>query len=70
MSTEVRYIVIGRMATQEIKDEYVAWLKGGHVQAVIAEGATRCDVTSEAEADGGGVRCLCILFVSQPDKAG
>eukprot|EP01031_Cornospumella_fuschlensis_P022533 gene22533-27502_t len=43
-SNPVRYIVTATLRDVGILDEYVNWLKGGHVQLVVAGGARSAEV--------------------------
>ena len=50
MST--RYTVVATCRDAAVKEEYVAWLKGGHMQAVMQEGgasSAEIDVLESAE---------------------
>jgi len=39
MTHRIAYMVIATLPTQAVADEYVLWLKDGHVDAVVAGGA-------------------------------
>jgi hypothetical protein len=40
----IHYSVTATLPTPEIRDRYVLWLKGGHVQDVVAAGALEAQV--------------------------
>lgn len=42
--TKVRYTVTGTLASKDTLSEYVDWLKGGHIQALVAAGALSAEV--------------------------
>jgi len=44
-ASAVRYMVTANVGTDsKLRDEYLAWLKDGHVQAVVDGGATSAEV--------------------------
>ena len=47
--TAVDYSVVATLPDQEVADRYLAWLTGGHVQAVMAGGASRAAVLRHEE---------------------
>jgi hypothetical protein len=42
--SKVRYTVTGTLREAEVLPEYLAWLKGGHAQALVAAGALSAEV--------------------------
>lgn len=47
------YIVTAHLPNEAVRDEYVDWLLNGHIQAVVAGGATAAEVI---QLDGPGNR--------------
>jgi len=55
----IRYSVTTTIGSAEgLVDEYVAWLKDGHVQAVVAAGATNAEVLVLEQASGEPVKTV------------
>lgn len=42
--TKVRYTVTANIGTKEVVEEYLEWLKAGHVQALIDAGALSAEI--------------------------
>jgi hypothetical protein len=38
----IRYIVTATLSNKDVIEEYTAWLKNGHIQAVVEEGGAVC----------------------------
>ena len=53
MEAEVSYCVTAQLPNGEVRGQYEAWLLGGHVQAVVAGGATSAEVV---RLEGPGFR--------------
>ena len=64
--TKVRYTVICSIAQAETLPEFLAWLKGGHAQALIDAGALSAEVSVlETEANEGIVVDAAYVFPSR-----
>lgn len=50
------YAVTATLPSKEIAAEYVGWLEGGHVQDVIAGGASEAKIVRLDDEGGGAVR--------------
>jgi len=45
MSSQIRYTVSAAIISKEVRDEYLAWLKSGHAQALITAGALSAEIS-------------------------
>ncbi len=56
---KIAYMVVATLPNVAMADDYVAWLKGGHIQAVVEGGAMVGEVTRlDAEQVGGAARVM------------